>query len=82
MTDTALAIKLTNRLGEAHRVILEPWGGEYPIAPGETFDLLVEDAAAHPLVVELLADRLVIHSLHEGNAMLSLRHDGHKLIPE
>lgn len=82
MPDTTPPIKLTNHLTETRRVVLEPWGGEYPLAPGETFELLVDDGVAHPLVVELIADRLVIHSLHEANAMLTLWQNGRRLVPE
>jgi len=58
------------------RVSLEPWGGEYLLAPGEAADLLGEGPEVYPLTWEVGDGVLVVASHADSDAMLTLWRDG------
>ena len=62
-------------------VYLEPWGGEYALAPGEEADLRAEGPADHPLHWEIGEGKLVVFSLAERDASLTLWRDGAEIPP-
>lgn len=75
-------IKLSNHLPAPRMIVLEPWGGEYPLLAGESVDLRVEGGDNHPLAIELFEDRVVISSLDTGHRKLTLTREGRQLNPQ
>ena len=68
----ARTYRLENSGSRTLQVYLEPWGGEYTLAPGEAADLVVEGPEDHPLHRELGDGVLVVASYADTtDAMLS-----------
>ena len=74
-----VTLQLTNNLGVARTVVLEPWTGEYTLRPGETFDIVAEGDLAYPLQVELSEDRVVVYCFDSAGAQMAIFSDGKEL---
>jgi len=55
-------VRLVNKLPMARTVILEPWTGEYDLAPASILEIVVEGTPRTPLEVELEGDRIIINA--------------------
>jgi hypothetical protein len=72
-------LQLTNKLGAARTVVLEPWTGEYTLRPGETFDIVAEGDLAYPLQVELSEGRVTFYCFDSAGAQMSIFSNGKEL---
>jgi hypothetical protein len=70
---------LTNSLGVARTVVLEPWTGEYTLLPGKAFDIIAEGDVALPLQVELSDERVIVYCFDSAGAQMSIFQDGQEL---
>jgi hypothetical protein len=77
-TDT---YRLKNSGSATLAVYLEPWGGEYSLAPGEEADLRAAGPSDHPLHWEVGDGKLVVFSLAEAGSSLTLWRDGVEIPP-
>lgn len=73
-------IRLTNSLATPRVVVLEPWAGEYTLAPGRNFDILAEGDLSLPLEVEFTDDRVIIYAADSEGAMLRIFSDGIEIL--
>jgi len=74
-----VTLQLTNNLGTARTVVLEPWTGQYTLQTGETFDIVAEGDLAYPLKVELIEDRVIVYCFDSEGAQMTIFNDGKEL---
>jgi len=75
-------LRITNDTPRHRTVVLEPWTGEYRLAPGVPLDLLVEGTPSTPLSIEIEEDRVIVTSFDTTDAMLTAFRDGRELRSE
>ena len=74
-----VTLKVTNKLGEARVLIIEPWASEYVLPPGRSFDVIAEGDLSYPLEVELTPDRITVYAFDSAGAMLTVHNDGREV---
>ena len=73
-------LRLTNSRSDPVHFSLEPWGEEYPMAPGATFEVVARGPEGGTLEVEFASERVTVWGWAGSTATLS--HDGRTLGPE
>ena len=80
MKSSKVTLRITNRLDTSRIVVLEPWAGEYTLAPGKSFDVVAEGDLEYPLELEILGDRVIVYSFDSAGALLSIFQDGKEIL--
>lgn len=65
-------MRVINKSPVTRHLVVEPWGGEYQIPPGDCLDLVAEGDRHHIVEVELSNDRLVVSSLGHVGAKITV----------
>jgi len=63
--------RLANPLAIPRLIVLEPWGGEYWLPPGKTYELVSEGDLACPMEIELYEERIVICAFDSAAALMT-----------
>jgi hypothetical protein len=74
-----VTLKFSNKLPTQRTLVLEPWSGEYLLAPGKTLEVVAEGDTSYPLEVELDEDRIVLYGFDTTDSMLTVFEDGREL---
>ena len=74
-----MVLKFTNSLTQARTLILEPWTGEYSIAPGNSVELVAEGPPPQNFEIELLEDTVVVYALGGEGTDVRVFRDGEEV---
>lgn len=80
MAQGTVTLKLTNSLGSARVVVLEPWTGEYTLDSGKSLEVIADGDMSLPLEIELVDDRIVVYAFDSAGAILRIFQDGKELL--
>ena len=72
-------IRLRNPSAPASVVTLEPWGGQYDLAPGDEVDLVVEGIGATGLALEVSPEGVTVIATAVGMD-LTIRRGGQQVV--
>ncbi len=72
-------LRLTNSHLDRVRFLLEPWGEEYLMAPGATFEIVARGPEGGTLEVESASERVTVWGW--ASSTVTLLHDGKVLGP-
>lgn len=76
----SVTLLLTNRLNVTQVVVLEPWGGEYPLAPGRSFEVVATGDVARPLTIELNEHLIVVTCFDSAGSEMSIFQNGKEIL--
>ena len=81
-TPIQFTVRIKNLLDVPRTVVLEPWTGEYKLPVGTELDIVVSGVPSTPLSIEIVEDKIVVHSFDTAGALLTAQRDGHELSSE
>ena len=72
-------LKITNALPHSRLLMIEPWTGEYPLAPGKTLEVLAEGDLTYPLEIEITEERFIVYGFDTTDSLLTVFDNGVEL---
>lgn len=82
MDSVRFRLRFFNNVGRLLTVVLEPWTGEYRLAPGTSLDIVVKGEPVSPLDVEIDDDWITVTAFESAGAMLTAYRNGVELRSE
>lgn len=82
MDSVGFTVRFVNKINQLQTVVLEPWTGEYGLAPGTSPDIVVEGQPVTPLEIEIDTDRIRVSAFESAGALLTAYRNGSELRSE
>ena len=82
MNSVRFTLRFVNKINRRQTVVLEPWTGEYRLAPGTSLDIVVEGQPVSPLGIEIDNDWITVTAFESAGAELIAYRNGIELRSE